>query len=324
MFWCLIFASLVRGTTQNVGCGCYLHPKWCKRVQPIHDVALHCHAAFPSDLQETMASGQYYAVYAGDSIMRGTFASLLLYLAAASVSWPEVLSFNLAWYHSDQYFCCASLDSTPTCEWGRQGLEFNTTAHEAASRGFERGARFCAIFVWSPSQPAVDLLQLGNNTTMRPDLIVVNPGLHHLKYGADTNKDVVREVVESTFAFLDANLLQHEGRPPPRFFFQETTSLLDSVIQKKHPSYAERFNNARILQYNSYLRQEVSRVQCKRKFAGRLAGPSVKSGYIRAYSMSVNAPREQRKADGVHFNREFYTKLNLLYFQLAFRGGDVC
>lgn len=317
----LTFALFVRGTTQDIeACGCFLQRNTC--TQLTGGTSLQCEADVSYDLQRAASVGQYYAVYAGDSILRGTFASLVVTLGGASVSSREVLSFDLAWYHKDQYFCCMSMGSTPQCVWGRQGLEFNNTAHEVAAHSFERGARFCAIFVWSPSQPAVDLLQLRNVQTLRPDMIVVNPGLHHLKFGSLDTKDAVRNVVESTYAFLEGTPLQNRSRPPPWIIFQDTTSVIDTVIQDKYPKYAERFNNARICQYNLHLREEISRVTCKStnsRHARPPEGPTVKSGYVRAYSMTSNAPKEQRKDDGVHFNRVLYMKFNSLYFAIARR-----
>lgn len=316
-----LFVQAARDVT---ACGCYLQPQACAQVRAL-DYASQCEAAHPFELKKTIAEDQFYAVYAGDSIMRGTFASLVVTLGAAAVSWRDVFSFDLAWYHKDQYFCCTSLSaSNPQCVWGRRGLEFNTTAHEAAALNFERGARFCAIFVWSPSDPSVDLLQLRIKPSVRPDLIIVNQGLHHLKFGKLHTKDVARNLVENTYAFLEKLPLRVQGRPPPWIIFQETTSVVDTVIQARYPSYANRFNNARISQYNLYLREAVTRTYCnhiKKRTLAQLKGSTVKSGYIHAYSMTANAPREQRKVDGVHLNREFYMKLNYLYFELGLRRG---
>lgn len=301
-----------------VACGCYLQRHACK--QPITN-STQCEVAVPFDLQNSNTAGQFYAVYAGDSIMRGTFAAMVVSLNSASISPHTVYSFDLAWYHNDQFVCCKILGSTPHCEWGRQGLEFNTTAHEAATSFLERGAQYCAIFVWSPSHPDVDLGQLKLGKSKLPDFVVINPGLHHVKKGPlERTRHVVRDTVKNMFTFLSELTAIVRSRPPPLIIFQESTSVIPSRIQEKYSDFVHRLDNSIILQYNYFLREEVSRQFCTHitlNYPEQLQELVFVSGYIHAYAMSVQAPMKLRKDDGLHFERGFYKQLNDLYYQLA-------
>lgn len=269
---------------------------------------------------------QLYSVYLGDSILRGAFIQFAIEVGADSVPGTEMLNASFSWYHNPQFFCCnSSVGGTPNCIWGRQGIEFEGSAHQVGAHHLASGAILCAIFVWAPLEPAVELQAIAkdvqSNVGRNPDMVVLNVGLHQFLRGTEDDVQFVGQVLRDV-THIGAEM-HHTGNETGNAFdtvsiiFQEVTSLIDHLVWVKYADAKERFNQRRVETYNKILRAGVASIICDSKEPVSSHQPAL--ALVKAHSLSAEIPHDQRTPDGIHFGGGFSRHLNHLYYNHLLR-----